>query len=179
MAFISRFLQTVIYCWAFIWRNPQIMAIKPSGNGQGITLMKLGKVEWWSTQPGLWKTTVMQKLHTQLCGCTQTRHIRAACCLAFSSVFFFIISAFMVCLVILLPFWLQLFCILSEHQVQPSYRCSTWGPVSSSGKVFLFVLSIVGSSQSITGSAINGEHTRINTYTSAPVTERCHSVRQL
>lgn len=43
MALRSQLPQTAIYSLSFIWREPQIMTIKLSANGQEITLMKLDK----------------------------------------------------------------------------------------------------------------------------------------
>lgn len=135
MAFISRFPQTAIYCWAFIWRDPQIMAIKPSGDGQGITLMKLDKVEWWSTQPRLWRCTFPHR---------HAAHSMKHYSMPFSFFFSFLFK-------LLRPSWP----LFSFFPVPPSsflhfsnqspVRCSTRGLVSSSGKVSLFVLNTVGS----------------------------------
>ncbi len=64
-------------------------------------------------------------------------------------------------------------------------RCSTWGPVSSSGKVSLFVLSTVGSQSVHQPCHQHCQHTHTYTHTlthvstSPPLTGRCHSGRQL
>lgn len=151
------------------------MAIKPSADGQGITLMKLDKVEWWSTQPRLWRHTN----HTQTCS-TQARHIRTR--VPFCSIFFphspdLLGACFHSSSVLPSPF---LHFPPKKHPAREPARCSTWEPVSSSGKLSLVCPEHCR--QPVSPSSLPStlpKHTQTHVSTSPPLTGRCHSGRQL
>lgn len=139
------------------------MAIKPSADGQGITLMKLDKVEWWSTQHTdmLHKWDTAYRFASLYSPRSRSPDRLGPCSQSLLS-------------------YLHLSCTFPQTPSRSPAWCSTRGPVSSSGKVSPVCREHCR--QPVSPSTLPStlpKHTQTHVSTSPPLTGRCHTGRQL
>lgn len=147
------------------------MAIKPSEDGQGITLMKLDKVEWWSTQLGLEAHKPIQT------SCMQAWHIRIGGCLGPFSTSSYSPDLLGPCF----RFLLHLFYTLSKRQPEPSkvFNMRACQLIRESFPVCPELCRQPVSPSTPPSTLPTHTHTQTHVSTSPPLTGRCHSGRQL